>query len=73
MTKDNKQTKLAFIFFDIGWRIAIPLVLFVIIGNSIDKRFHTTPLFILSGICLSLATTTWGIYTTIKKLNKDQQ
>jgi len=69
MKRDKKieQQSFPFIFFDIGWRISIPLVLVAVAGSILDNHFHTKPLFILVGLGLSLVTTSWAIYRLVKR------
>ncbi len=39
---------------DMGWIIAVPAVVLGFGGAYMDKRLHTTPLFILTGLALAL-------------------
>lgn len=42
----------------IGFTIAVPLVFFALVGRWMDRQYDTSPLFLLSGIILSLVITT---------------
>ncbi len=39
---------------EIGWKLAVPLLVFMVIGIRLDRANHTTPLFMLLAIGLSL-------------------
>ena len=62
---ENKPTKgdaptptfdinLAALSGEIGLKLAIPLILFMVIGIKLDRSLHTTPLFMFLGIGLAL-------------------
>ena len=57
---------------EIGFRISLPLVLFVIGGVWLDKQFSTGHIFLFSGIGLSLLTSVLGIKQTIDNLKGDK-
>ncbi|MBP7898788.1 MAG: AtpZ/AtpI family protein [Candidatus Gracilibacteria bacterium] len=74
-TKENKQTKqksamwLALdIAYELGYLIALPIVVLGFGGAFLDKKFGTSPLFILSGIVLSFIITSVGAYRKIKDI-----
>ncbi len=53
---------------EIGFRISVPLLLFILLGVWMDKEFHTGHLFLFLGIGLSLFTSAYGIKKTIDNL-----
>lgn len=53
---------------DLGWIIALPIALLGFGGALLDKKLSTSPLFLISGILLSLIVTSVGIYKKIKQL-----
>lgn len=74
-TKENKQTKqksamwLALdIAYELGYLIALPIVVLGFGGAFLDKKFGTSPLFILSGIALSFIITSIGAFRKIKDI-----
>lgn len=71
MKEENKQISVPGILLEIGFEISIPLVLFVVLGVFIDKKFNTLPLFLLLGVFISLVTTSLAIAKVIKKYLKD--
>lgn len=56
---------------EIGLNLAIPLLIFMLIGIKIDKALNTTPLFMLAGILLSASISSYLIYRMIKRVNQD--
>lgn len=56
----------------IGFIIAIPVAIFAYIGAKLDKAYHTTPLFILAGMGLSIFISGVAIYFKIKQIEKNQ-
>ncbi len=57
--------------FQLGYTIAIPLVVLALLGRFLDKKFDTSPWLLLAGILLSLMITSWMIYIKISKIIAD--
>lgn len=38
----------------LGYTIAIPLIVLALVGRFLDRRLDTSPLFLLAGIALSI-------------------
>lgn len=55
---------------ELGFIIAIPLIVTILAGIWLDKKFNTTPFFIIVGILLSITTSSIAIGRKIKQLNK---
>ena len=55
---------------ELGYTIAIPIVVLGLGGAWLDKKLVTSPLFLLVGIGLSLILSGLGIYRKIKKINE---
>jgi F0F1-type ATP synthase assembly protein I len=53
---------------ELGFIIAVPLVVFVIVGVKADAHFNTTPLFIIAGMLLSAVISTISVARKIKRL-----
>jgi hypothetical protein len=53
----------------LGFQIAVPLVIFTIIGKKIDGWLGTLPLFLLLGIGFSMFVSGYQIYKLIKKIS----
>ena len=57
----------------LGYSIAIPLVLLALLGRFLDKRFGTSPWLLLVGIFLSLIVSTFAVYyKTVKILSETE-
>lgn len=55
----------------LGYTIAIPVVVFALLGRFLDKRLDTSPLLLLIGIFASITVSSIGVYRkTIKILNE---
>lgn len=67
---DVRKMNIPLMLLDIGWRIAVPLVILVLAGVYLDKYLHTSPLFLFVGIFLSLATSSFGVYKSIQNIYK---
>lgn len=62
-TKEFKAWALAG---ELGYLIAIPIVIFALLGRFADKAWHTAPWLMLLGILISIFTSTWLIYKKVK-------
>jgi len=70
-TKDRSAASQALrLALDLGFMIALPLVIFALGGRMLDKKFHVSPLFLLVGIFLSLIVTTIGLIRKITVMTK---
>ena len=49
----------------LGYRIAIPLVGFALVGRFVDKSFGTSPWFLLLGVALSILISSFLIYKKV--------
>jgi len=54
----------------IGFIIAVPVAILAYFGAKLDRFYHTTPLFILAGMGLSILISGLTIYFKIKKLEE---
>lgn len=69
--QDNSQTLNVWsLASELGFLIAIPLVIFILIGVKLDKTFGTTPLFIILGMILAFVLSATSIVRKVKKLDK---
>ncbi len=72
--KDNFKIFYAVSFaWQLGFIIAIPLVVFVFLGFLADKFFSTRPLFLIAGILVSIAITAYEVYRLILPLIKNKE
>lgn len=70
MSEDNKNDNFNLYAYslEIGFRISIPLLFFVVMGVWLDKHYATGHTFLFAGIGLSLLTSALGIKKTIDNL-----
>jgi F0F1-type ATP synthase assembly protein I len=68
--KSPLQQALA-IGWELGYSIAIPIVLLALGGRLLDRRFGTSPLFLLGGVLLSLLMSTLWLSRIAKRLLSD--
>jgi len=52
----------------LGFIIAVPVAVFAYFGAKIDKTYHTSPMFLIAGIGLSIFASSLVIYQKIKKI-----
>jgi hypothetical protein len=52
---------------EIGLKLAIPLLIFMLIGIKLDRSAHTTPLFMLLGVGLAVTVSTIMIAQMIRR------
>lgn len=55
---------------ELGYTIAVPIVVLGFGGAWLDKKYGTSPALILIGIGLSLVLSGVGIYRKIKEINQ---
>ena len=63
--KFNKWQALGFVW-DVFFAVAVPTVIFALIGRWLDLRWHVTPLFSIIGLVLALAVITLLMARKIK-------
>jgi len=56
--------------FEMGYTIAIPLVIFALLGRFLDKKLTTSPLFLLVGMLLAVILTSILVYKKINRIIK---
>lgn len=55
-----------------GWYVATCIVLGIVGGIWLDTQTHTTPLFLLLGLFLGLASAFIGIYRMVQETVEDE-
>lgn len=53
---------------ELGYTIAVPLVLFALVGRFLDKKLGTSPFLLLAGILLSIGVTSWLVYKKTREI-----
>lgn len=59
------------IAWELGYMIALPLVLFALAGRWIDKHYDTSPWFLLGGMALAILLTTLLLIRKFSRLLRD--
>ncbi|MEK7166826.1 MAG: AtpZ/AtpI family protein [Patescibacteria group bacterium] len=72
---DNKENKENFwlmlsLAWELGYLIALPLIIFALVGRFLDKFFHTSPWLFLFGILLAIIISTRIVYKKTIQLIK---
>jgi F0F1-type ATP synthase assembly protein I len=62
MKKNEKQFSALKLAWDLGFTIAIPLVVFALAGRFADKKLGTSPFLLLLGILISIGLTSWLVW-----------
>ncbi|MEK7211138.1 MAG: AtpZ/AtpI family protein [Patescibacteria group bacterium] len=55
---------------NLGYTIAIPIIALALGGRLLDRKFDTSPLFLLLGVLLSIVISTLEVYRKVKKIIK---
>ena len=65
---DDRQWSVFSLAMELGYTIAIPIILLALLGRLIDKNINTSPWFLLMGIFISILLTSWLIYKKVLKI-----
>lgn len=71
--KPNNQIdkwRVANLGMEMGFIIALPLLVFILIGKHFDAKLHTTPWLTLAGILLAIVLTTVWLTRRLKQFIK---
>jgi F0F1-type ATP synthase assembly protein I len=60
--KSDKQFSALGLAWNLGYTIAVPLVVFALAGRFLDRKLGTTPWLLLIGILFSIALSSWLVY-----------
>ena len=72
MKNESKSWQPAvFLFFKISGWIAFPVVISLVVGKWLDRRFETEPIFFLSLTAIAFGISLYGIVRESKKTMKD--
>jgi hypothetical protein len=70
LASDGPWSALGFAW-ELGYSIAIPLVLFALGGRYLDKKLSTSPWLLLGGLALSIVLTSIIVYYKVVKEMKN--
>lgn len=62
MKKPDKQFSALGLAWNLGYTIAVPIVVLALAGRWLDKKLETSPWFLLAGILISVAVSSWAVY-----------
>ena len=62
MKNSDKQFSAVGLAWELGYTIAVPLVVFALGGRWLDKKLGTAPWLLLVGILVSIALSSWLVY-----------
>lgn len=63
---ENNQKNLLSLAWELGYTIAVPLVLFALLGRWADRRWDTSPLLFLTGVVLAILISSYIVYKKMK-------
>ncbi len=74
----KKQDKFSFYYSislvgQIGWSVAVPLIVFILIGVFLDKQFGTKPALTLGGLVLGMIVSFYSLYQFLKPFLRTSQ
>lgn len=58
--------------FDMGWRMALMVIISVLIGVKIDERYNTAPSYTIVALMIAVFGSCWIVAETIKSVNQQQ-
>ena len=58
----DKQFSALGLAWNLGYTIAVPIVVFALLGRFLDKKLGTSPWLLLAGILVSIAVSSWAVY-----------
>ena len=58
---------------DFGATIAVPVVMFVLLGQYLDEKYNKSPLFTILGFALAAVLSGMSIYKKAKKYGREYQ
>lgn len=53
---------------DITWRVALPIILFSLVGHWLDQHFDSKPAYLMTGFFLSLPVIVWLVYRQLRSV-----
>jgi len=69
--KENTNLNVWTLAWGLGFDIAVPLVVFALVGRLLDKSLGTSPWLLLLGIVLAIISSTYIIYRKVSRIIKD--
>ncbi|MFA5872010.1 MAG: AtpZ/AtpI family protein [Parcubacteria group bacterium] len=66
--KKDESWSAASLAWELGYIIAVPLVILALIGRYLDNKLGTSPWFLLVGILIAVFVSSYGIYKKFKDI-----
>ena len=60
--KNEKQFSALGLAWNLGYTIAVPVVVLALAGRYLDKKLGTAPWLLLAGILVSIVVSSWAVY-----------
>lgn len=57
---------------NMGWRLAVTVVIPIVVGVKVDEHYKTSPSFTLLGLTLAAVAGCAAVWATIKQINREQ-
>ena len=58
---------------ELGYTIAVPLVVFAFLGRFLDKKYESSPIVLLSGIFLAMMISGFLVFKKTKKIMEESE
>lgn len=66
--KKDETWSVASLAWELGYVIAVPLVILALLGRYLDKKLETSPWLLLIGILAAIFISSYGIYKKFKDI-----
>lgn len=63
----SKAPNITTVFAEMAWQVAIPFMLFTLLGNWIDGKQGTSPLFTIIGLFIGIGSVSLVVHRLIEK------
>ncbi len=73
--KENKEGNLFSVVslaWELGYVVAVPLIIFALVGRFLDKKLETSPWIFLLGVVISIIVSVFMVYRKADKIIKNQ-
>ena len=70
---NNKSWSAVSFAWELGYSIAIPIVLFTLGGRLLDKKLETAPWLLLVGLFISIIVTFWIVYKKLMEIIRSEE
>lgn len=73
--EENKEKNLFSVVslaWELGYVVAVPLIIFALVGRFLDKKLETSPWIFLLGVVISIIVSVFMVYRKADKIIKNQ-